>query len=89
MVELFDSIDHVHGRKILLLIDCKLKYNQFLNKFNLAGLSIVNFFHIFEKNVLTIRNKYIINTFSLWGCGGTGRRARLKILWPQAVSVRV
>ncbi len=39
--------------------------------------------------MLTIKNNYIMYVFSLWGCGGTGRRARLKILWPQAVSVRV
>ncbi len=45
--------------------------------------------YFYIKKILTIANKYIINSFSLWGCGGTGRRARLKILWPQAVSVRV
>ena len=38
-----------------------------------------------KKNILTIENKYIINALSLWGCGGTGRRARLKILFPPEV----
>ena len=52
-------------------------------------LNFCYFIAFLVKKLLTYGNYYYIYLFVLRGYGGTGRRARLKILWPQAVSVRV
>ena len=45
--------------------------------------------YFFRKKLLTNKIKYINYIARRWGYGGTGRRARLKILFPLGVSVRV